>query len=111
MKIFPVDIISRIDAYTIEHEPILPINLMERACRELFGRLKSRYQGRPFLVLAGPGNNGGDALALSRLLLLDGFDVITVMLQSEGLSNETRMNRERLGHISRSIVVELDKGG
>ncbi len=110
MKIFPVHTIADLDAYTIENEPILSVNLMERASRRLFDILKVRYVGRPFIVLAGPGNNGGDALALSRMLLLEGFAVTTVMLQSEGLSNDAKINRDRLGHLLQSVIVELDKG-
>lgn len=110
MKIFPVHSIANLDAYTIENEPILSVNLMERASRRLFDILKVRYAGRPFIVLAGPGNNGGDALALSRMLLLEGFVVTTVMLQSEGLSSDAQINRDRLGHLLQSVIVELDKG-
>lgn len=58
MKIFPVKAVAEIDAYTIENEPILSVNLMERAARRLFDQIKERYAGRWFLVLAGPGNNG-----------------------------------------------------
>jgi ADP-dependent NAD(P)H-hydrate dehydratase / NAD(P)H-hydrate epimerase len=111
MKIFPVNAISEIDEFTIENEPILSVNLMERASRKIFDSIRVRYAGRPFVVFAGPGNNGGDALALSRMLLIDGFQVVTVMLKSEGLSNDTRLNRERLGHFRQAEIVELEKGG
>src|SRR5690554_7163435 len=78
MKIFPVKAIAEMDAYTIENEPILSVNLMERASRRLFDRIKEPYAGRPFLVLAGPGNNGGDALVLARMLALNEFLVRVV---------------------------------
>jgi len=110
MKIFPVNDISKIDAYTIEHEPILSINLMERAARRLFDVIKDRYGGRWFMVLAGPGNNGGDALSLARMLLLNGFEVKIVLLKSEGLSNDAQINRERLRHVKGGVFLEMDKG-
>ena len=110
MKIFPVKAVAEIDAYTIENEPILSINLMERAARKLFDIIKERYGGRWFLVLAGPGNNGGDALSLSRMLTLNGFSVHTVMLKSEGLSDDAQTNRDRLRHLQQGVVYELDKG-
>ena len=36
MKILPIDDIREADAYTIIHEPISDIDLMERAATELF---------------------------------------------------------------------------
>ncbi len=110
MKIFPVKAVAEIDAYTIENEPILSVNLMERAARKLFDQIKERYTGRWFLVLAGPGNNGGDALCLSRMLTLNGFEVDTVLLKSEGLSDDAQINRDRLRHLQQGRVFELDKG-
>jgi NAD(P)H-hydrate epimerase len=110
MKIFPVKAVAEIDAYTIENEPILSVNLMERAARKLFDFIKERYADRWFLVLAGPGNNGGDALSLSRMLTLNGFEVETVLLKSEGLSDDTQTNRDRLRHLQQAKVFELDKG-
>jgi NAD(P)H-hydrate epimerase len=110
MKIFPVKTVSEIDAYTIEHEPILSVNLMERAARKIFDVLRERYEGRAFLVLAGPGNNGGDALAVTRMLLLNGFDVTIAMLKSDGLSPDAQLNRTRLNHLRQAKILELDKG-
>ena len=107
---FPVKTIFDIDAYTIEHEPILSINLMERAARKMYEFIHDHYQGRSFLVLAGPGNNGGDALALSRVLLLNGYDVTVVLLKSEGLSPDTQINRTRLNFLEHAVVVSLDRG-
>lgn len=111
MKIFPVKAIAEIDSYTVEHEPILSVNLMERAARRLFDTIKERYEGRTFIVLAGPGNNGGDAIAIGRMLILASYDVDIVLPQSEGLSPDTQINRDRLQHLRQARVIELDKGG
>ncbi|MHB1085222.1 MAG: NAD(P)H-hydrate dehydratase [Thiobacillus sp.] len=55
-------------------------SLMEKAgaaAAELAGRL-ARESGEPVLVLAGPGNNGGDALVAARCLAAHGSRVVVV---------------------------------
>lgn len=104
MKIFPVSVISQIDNYTIENEPILSVNLMERAANKFYLALKDRYTRNAFLVLAGPGNNGGDALAISRMLLLDGFDVTTLLLRRDNLSSDNAINLDRLRHFQKAKI-------
>jgi hydroxyethylthiazole kinase-like uncharacterized protein yjeF len=56
------------------------ISLMEKAgaaAAELAGTLASE-SGEPVLILAGPGNNGGDALVVARRLRAQGFRVDVV---------------------------------
>ena len=74
MKIFPTTSIKQLDADTIENEPIASIDLMERASRALARAIAERWEpDTPLTVFAGPGNNGGDALALARLLAGKGY--------------------------------------
>ena len=70
MKIFATHQIKELDAYTISHEPIDSIDLMERAAEALVEAITQRWEEKetPFVLFAGPGNNGGDALAVARLL-------------------------------------------
>ena len=76
IKIFPTIQIKELDAYTIENEPIASIDLMERASQALAKAISERWGAEtPFTVFAGPGNNGGDALAVSRLLAEQGYRV------------------------------------
>lgn len=97
MKFFPSSAIKGIDAYTIEHEPIASIDLMERAARALTGVVLERYASRPFVVFAGPGNNGGDALAMARMLRTAGKDVDVWLVAPGGsLSPDCKVNLERL---------------
>ena len=102
MKIFDSKTIHEIDEYTINNEPVSSINLMERAARKIFDEIKNKFSGRHFLVLAGPGNNGGDALALARMLLLEGFEVITILLKSNNLSPDASINKERLNQLKQA---------
>jgi yjeF C-terminal region, hydroxyethylthiazole kinase-related/yjeF N-terminal region len=68
--------IKAIDAYTIEHEPISSVGLMKRAAGSIAGWLlqHAKYD-ISFKVLAGNGNNGGDALVVAMLLATAGFKV------------------------------------
>ncbi len=69
MEIFSAEQIRAWDAYTISHEPISSIDLMERAASSCLSWLeKNDYQGRRFSVYCSKGNNGGDGLALARML-------------------------------------------
>lgn len=76
MKIFMSDQIREIDNYTIHHEPISSAELMERAAMKVFSWYGSRFERNlKVFIFAGPGNNGGDGLALARLLSRDRYDV------------------------------------
>lgn len=96
MKIFSGSTIKRLDAYTIEHEPIQSIRLMERAAHTLTEAIASRWNKEtPITVFAGPGNNGGDALAVARMMAEKGYKVEVFLFNTKGeLSPECRENKE-----------------
>lgn len=98
MKFFSTKEIREIDLFTIEHEPILSINLMERAAKALHLEFTNRFTiEHPVCIFAGPGNNGGDALALARLLLKDGYNVTTYLIRpTSELSPDCEINRTEL---------------
>lgn len=56
------------DAYTIANEPVSSLQLMERAASKCVDWLLHNFPGRQYTVVCGPGNNGGDGLAIARLL-------------------------------------------
>ncbi|MGD9557798.1 MAG: NAD(P)H-hydrate dehydratase [Mangrovibacterium sp.] len=69
MKVFTSRQIAAIDRYTIDHEPVSHIDLMERAALQVVNWLIRHIPaGRKLLFFAGPGNNGGDALAVARMM-------------------------------------------
>lgn len=96
MKIFPSSSIKKLDAYTIEHEPIASIDLMERAATALTKAITERWSTEtPVTVFAGPGNNGGDALAVSRMMAEKGYKVEVFLFNPKGdLSPDCRTNKE-----------------
>ncbi|MDR1406871.1 MAG: NAD(P)H-hydrate dehydratase [Tannerella sp.] len=72
--IFKTEKIRELDQYTIDHEPISGVELVERAATAFvhaFCRRHSRQ--RKVHVFAGQGNNGADALAIARLLHESGY--------------------------------------
>ena len=98
MKIFTSAQIHELDNYTIEHEPIKSIDLMERAAKALTRAITQRWPQRvPVVTFAGPGNNGGDALAVSRMLTEQGYQVHTFLLNISGhLSADCAENKRRI---------------
>jgi hydroxyethylthiazole kinase-like uncharacterized protein yjeF len=98
MKIFTGAQIRELDNYTIEHEPITSIDLMERAARVLARAIADSYSNTMrVMVFAGPGNNGGDALAVSRMLLKMDYHVKVFLFNVGGhLSDNCMTNRKRL---------------
>ena len=98
MKIFNQQQIKSLDKYTIEHEPIRPVDLMERAARTLKKSITDMLKPEnEVVVFAGPGNNGGDALAVARLLAEQGTPVSVYLFNVDNkLSEECAINRERL---------------
>lgn len=98
MKIFTSKQIHELDAYTIEHEPISSIDLMERAAKALTLAITRRW-GRetPVTVFAGPGNNGGDALAVARMLAERQYSVTVYLFNiKDSLSEDCHTNKTRL---------------
>ena len=76
MKIFSSSQIKLLDIFTIQNEPVKSVELMERAAHKLFEWIITRFE-RPahFIIFIGPGNNGGDGLALARLLAESRYDI------------------------------------
>lgn len=76
---------GRYDRNTTEEYHIPSLLLMERAALATVEELQRRRGSRPCraLVVSGGGNNGGDGLAVGRLLLLQGYEVTFALLAAE----------------------------
>lgn len=85
MKILSAQQIKKADQFTIENEPISSIDLMERASSKFTEWFISSYPlRRTTHVFCGIGNNGGDGLAIARMLTAEGWDVKIYVVNSEG---------------------------
>jgi NAD(P)H-hydrate epimerase len=98
MKIFTKDQIKEADRYTIENEPVSSIDLMERASEAIAGWINKHIDTRiPLLFIVGKGNNGGDGLAVARILRGKGYDCsVYPVYGKDFMSEECRINFERL---------------
>ena len=89
MKIFTSNQIQELDKYTIEHEPIKSIDLMERAAKALSSAIADECSpSTPMVVFAGPGNNGGDALAVARMLAERGYTISVFLFNTKNKLSE-----------------------
>lgn len=74
--------IRETDAYTIAHEPISSVDLMERASKAFVSWFVNHFpnQRQAISVYCGTGNNGGDGLAIARLLFEHDYKEINVKI-------------------------------
>ncbi|HEV7621652.1 MAG TPA: NAD(P)H-hydrate dehydratase [Flavisolibacter sp.] len=101
MIILSAEEIKEWDEYTITHEPVLSLDLMERAAEKCVSWIKKNpWQERSFKVFCGKGNNGGDGLAIARLLYNLGYHVSTYILEFGKLGTDNfQTNLQRLHHL------------
>ena len=82
MKILSAGQIRLWDQFTIENEPVSSINLMERAAGKCVEWILSNYPDAiSFSIFCGKGNNGGDGLAIARMLLQQNYRVSIYILE------------------------------
>lgn len=97
MKILSAEQIREADRFTILNEPVVSSDLMERAAhawvKEYLESDYFEYQ-KPLAIICGPGNNGGDGLAIARILSI--FHKVSVyLLDAERYSEDNLLNQKR----------------
>ncbi len=81
MKVFTAQQIRDWDKYTIEREPISSLQLMERAAIQIFKSIAMELNKVSCsVIICGTGNNGGDGLALARLIHGSGKPVLVFLI-------------------------------
>lgn len=106
MKILSAADMYKWEQLTIKSQNLAPAELMERAAEALFHAIQQYIGERhaSFVVLCGFGNNGGDGLAVGRMLYNAGHTVKIYLLAHESYSTENQINQQRLTEMGLSIT-------
>ena len=109
MKLFTTQQIAELDQFTIENEPIADIDLMERAALQITNWLVQQFTTEQNMIFfAGPGNNGGDALAVARQLTELDYNCEVYLLDfGKGLNGSPAVNWARLEEQNRVSLFKL----
>ncbi|MBS7566514.1 NAD(P)H-hydrate dehydratase [Mucilaginibacter sp. Bleaf8] len=104
--------IHEADAYTIAHEPIASIDLMERASKAFVNWFVNHFPDKrqPISVYCGTGNNGGDGLAIARMLNEHSYQQLNVKIArfSDKSTDDFNTNLQRLQQTTVPLT-ELNK--
>lgn len=113
MKILTAEEIRAWDQFTIEQEPVLSIDLMERASAQCVDWLLNKFPAAgSFAIFCGKGNNGGDGLAIARMLLEKQYNVSVHILEFGHLgTTDFQTNLARLHQLSFSEIYFIQSAG
>jgi hydroxyethylthiazole kinase-like uncharacterized protein yjeF len=105
MKLLSPQQIHEWDAYTIEHEPVASIDLMERASRQCTDFIiEQQFIRGAIKIFCGKGNNGGDGLAIARQLIEAGMQPFVYILEFGAKGTEDfQTNLARLHPLTNNI--------
>jgi len=111
MKILGAELIRAADKYTIENEPIKSIDLMERASKAFVSWFESNFnREKRVVIFCGTGNNGGDGLAIARILSFRKWKVSTfIVKKSAKKSKDFTINYLRLAEVREVDNIESTK--
>src|SRR5471030_2557696 len=101
--------IREADAYTIAHEPIASIDLMERAANAFVELFAKQFPDKKQLIsiYCGTGNNGGDGLAITRILNKSGYKNLNIKIAhfSDKASDDFTTNFKKIKRTATPIVT------
>ena len=111
MKLLSSQQIHEWDAYTIEHEPVASIDLMERAARRCTDYIFDQQLIHEHIkIFCGKGNNGGDGLAIARQLIEAGMQPAIFILEFGAKGTEDfQVNLHRLHQLTSEIYFIQSK--
>jgi NAD(P)H-hydrate epimerase len=104
MKLLNAEQIRKWDEYTIQHEPITSLDLMERAALKCTEWLISKQHYDNIKIFCGKGNNGGDGLAIARQLIERNIQPIVYILEfGHKGTDDFQANLQRLHKLTKDI--------
>lgn len=111
MKILSAKQMHQLDNAIIDREGITSYKLMERAAQNLSERIMQKFPdtSRRFVIFCGSGNNGGDGLAIGRMLYSHGYFVECFLMDSNRYSDDCNANYNAAK--SRGIVSVIGSNG
>ncbi|MCF3107811.1 NAD(P)H-hydrate dehydratase [Niabella sp. CC-SYL272] len=105
MKLLSAAQIRQWDEFTMEHEPIVSLQLMERAANACTRWLLQNTLADVYYIFCGKGNNGGDGLAIARLLYNSGKTAKVFILESEAKGSEDFISNFNILHHLSAIPI------
>lgn len=114
MKVLSAEQIYKADQITIANQQISSLDLMERAATRVFWALDAILEDSlsTIHIFCGVGNNGGDGLVVGRLLLNQGYRVITYVVNySDKRSRDFLHNYDRIKSENKTwpILIKSEK--
>ncbi len=111
MKILSIEQVREADAYTIKNEPVDSIDLMERAAKVCYKWMTKNFASTDRIkIFCGLGNNGGDGLAIARLLVKKDYRVeVFVLRYSDKSSEDFDINLDNLKYQKKVKISEISK--
>lgn len=112
MKLFSSETFRNIVDRTCEAQKITSVDLVERAAGVLTYEISTRFlPTQRFVIVAGPGNNGSDALAVARMLYEQGYKKLEVFLFNVlgKLSPDCKEEKKRLLAVEGIDFTEVKK--
>jgi ADP-dependent NAD(P)H-hydrate dehydratase / NAD(P)H-hydrate epimerase len=115
MKILSVEQLRAADLATVANEPISSVDLMERAALVCVHHLEHLLKNADeVMFICGRGNNGGDGVAIARLLhdklfsLQPTKKISVFILPGTSASTDFLINLERIKNISSIDCIEIE---
>ena len=111
MQLLTAAAIRQWDEYTIQNEPVSSIDLMERAAAKCVEWLDMNgFLPGAFHIFCGKGNNGGDGLAMARMLFKRNGKVKVYILEFGHLGTaDFQENLHRLHDLDIEIIFIQDE--
>ena len=118
MQIFDAASIRKWDTFTIKEKQISSIELMETAAEEVAQYIITKIPKQSIYIFCGPGNNGGDGLAIARLLANNNWHVkVFTTASATDCSSDYQINLKRLPktvnvlHLSENFLLPKIESG